>query len=383
MIVQENRTFDDLFNGFRGADTVRVGLKHDGTQQTLTAIKLDPTKDWPHSHSAWLTDYDNGKMDGWDIVKLQSGTLTGTGPYTYVRTADTVPYWTMATQYTLGDRMFQSNTGPSYPAHLYLIAGQALSTISNPGFAPWGCDTPGQTTGTILPSGKTGPKISTCFDVPTIGDLMDTAGVSWRYYAPAVGMAGVQWSAYDSIKHIRFGTDWSRDVISPETSVITDIQDGILANVTYVTPNSQNSDHGGDSKLPYGPAWVASIVDAVGNSQFWNSTAIFVVWDDFGGYYDHVAPLREDYMGLGGRVPLLVISPYAKHGYVSHVQHEFGSILRFIEETFGLPSLGTTDARSDDFADCFDFTQNPPAFSNIPHGTFAPDVMWQPAPDND
>jgi len=129
-------------------------------------------------------------------------------------------------------------------------------------------------------------------------------------------------------------------------------------------PANVNSDHSGSGSKS-GPSYVASIVNAVGTSQFWNSTAIFVVWDDWGGWFDSVPPPQLDRMGLSFRVPLLVVSPWARHGYVSHVQHEFGSILHFTESNFGLGSLGQTDARADDLSDCFDYSQTPPPFKPI------------------
>jgi phospholipase C len=110
---------------------------------------------------------------------------------------------------------------------------------------------------------------------------------------------------------------------------------------------------------------VASIVNGIGHSDLWDSTAILVVWDDWGGWFDHVAPPQLDRMGLGPRVPFIVISPYAKRHYVSHVQHEFGSILKFTEDVFSLPRLGTTDVRSDALRDCFDFMQSPTPFTTI------------------
>ncbi len=113
------------------------------------------------------------------------------------------------------------------------------------------------------------------------------------------------------------------------------LSNGYLANVTWITPVCVTSDHvncGGNE----GPSWVTSLVNAVGESQFWDTTAVFVMWDDWGGLYDHVPPPYEDYDGLGFRVPLIVISPYAKKGYVSHVQYEHGSILKFAEDQFGL-----------------------------------------------
>ena len=171
-------------------------------------------------------------------------------------------------------------------------------------------------------------------------------------------------AAFDAIRHVRFGSDWTSDVITPQTTVLGDIAAGTLADVTWIVPSFPDSDHP-LAASNRGPSWVSSIVNALGASPFWNSTAVFVVWDDWGGWYDHVAPRQLDAMGLGFRVPLIVVSPYAKHGYVSHVQHEFGSILRFAEETFGLPSLGQADARADDLGDCFDFRQTPQPFARL------------------
>ena len=141
---------------------------------------------------------------------------------------------------------------------------------------------------------------------------------------------------------------------------------GKLASFTWITPVCDDSDHvncpGG-----YGPSWVAALVNTVGKSKFWNSTAIFVQWDDWGGLYDHVPPPFEDYDGLGFRVPLLVISPYAKKNHVSHVQYETASVLRFAEDLFGLGQLAAADARANSPApDCFDFAKGPRPFVQIP-----------------
>jgi len=135
--------------------------------------------------------------------------------------------------------------------------------------------------------------------------------------------------------------------------------------VTYVVPEGENSDHaqGGEAT---GPAWVASVVDAIGNSSFWNSTAIFVTWDDWGGWYDHVPPPQKyGVYGLSFRIPLILVSPYAKHAQLIDTQLEPGSVLRFIEETFNLPSLGTTDATSNSASAMFYFTQSPKPFVPI------------------
>jgi phospholipase C len=196
-----------------------------------------------------------------------------------------------------------------------------------------------------------------CFDHPTLFDALDAKGVSYRYYAY---LKGGLWNAPDAIYHIRFGTDWSH-VVTPSTAIFNDISAGTFPAVSWVIPSALASDHATRTDGS-GPSWVASIVNAVGQSSYWKSTAIFVLWDDWGGWYDHVAPQQYNPFELGFRVPLIVISPYAKRGYVSHVQHEFGSILRYIEETFGLQSLGYTDVRADDLADCFNYLQTPAKF---------------------
>jgi phospholipase C len=153
--------------------------------------------------------------------------------------------------------------------------------------------------------------------------------------------------------------------------VLTDVGNGKLASVTWVIPNWPASDHP-EINDGSGPSWVASVVNAIGASQFWSSTAIFITWDDWGGWYDHVAPtVINDGKSWGSgfvygfRVPLVVVSPYAQTGYISHVTHDFGSILKFTEEVFGLPSLGYADAYADDLLDCFNFGQRPMPFRKI------------------
>jgi phospholipase C len=196
-----------------------------------------------------------------------------------------------------------------------------------------------------------------------MGDLLDTAHVSWRYYAPSSADSFFIISAYQAIRHIRFGADWGANVISPESHILTDIAKGNLPQVSWVVPSWANSDHPGADKT--GPDWVASIANAIGESSYWDSTAIIVTWDDWGGFYDHVSPPQIDSMGLGFRVPLIVISPYAKKKYVSHRTHEMGSILRLIEEVFNLPSLGTRDAVSDNLSDCFNLSQTPTPYEKV------------------
>jgi phospholipase C len=157
----------------------------------------------------------------------------------------------------------------------------------------------------------------------------------------------------------------------PQTQVLTDIANGQLAQVTWIIPSGGSSDHA-RSNDGSGPSWVASIVNAIGNSPYWSNTAIIITWDDWGGWYDHVAPkVVNDGVSWGSgyvygfRVPLIVVSPYAKPAYISHNTHDFGSILKFIETTFNLPSLGYADAAADDLSDCFSLTTSPNTFRAI------------------
>jgi phospholipase C len=357
VIMQENRSFDHLFHGFPGADTVDWGSNR-GVRVKLQPTPLGDGPDLDHTHTGWWKEWDQGKMDNF----ANSGTML---PYSYIQPGEVVPYWTMARQYTLGDRMFQSNTGPSFVAHQYMIAGQSGGVADNPGGNIWGCDAkPDARAPLIGPNGVDRPGVYPCFDYKTMADLLDSKGITWRYYAPGKSDLFYMLSAYQAIRHIRFSADWHTDVTSPETRVLTDIAAGKLAQVTWIVPARNNSDHPGSPAL--GPDWVASIVNAIGESKYWGSTAIFIAWDDWGGFYDHVPPPQTDDMGLGFRVPVIVVSPYARRGYISHVTHEASGFLRYTEEIFHLSSLGTRDVEADDFHDCFDYSQPPTPFIPIP-----------------
>jgi len=400
IIVQENRTPDNLFNGFPGADTQNVGINSQGQTIAMQPGDLQTNYDLSHAHKAFVQQYDGGKMDGSDLVSVScpSGSCLSNPSFRYVPQSQVQPYWTMAQQYVLADRMFQTNQGPSYPAHQYLISGTSIASpastslvsenVGLPGIGfntPAGCAAAAGTTvlQIDMTTGIEGNPIYPCFEHQTIMDLLDTKRVSWKYYAPS---AGSIWTAPNSIAHLRNGPDWN-NVIIPETGVLSDIQNNTLSQVSWVIPNGMNSDHP-KGTADTGPAWVASIVNSIGASKYWNDTAIFITWDDWGGWYDHVAPPKlYNAYELGFRVPLIVVSPFAKHGYVSHSVHEFGSILKFTEETFGLGTLGYTDARADDLLDCFDFTQPVGPFRMIQSNRRAADFLRNPhpfsAPDSD
>ena len=237
-------------------------------------------------------------------------------------------------------------------------AGSDLLVSENPASGQPGCLSSEQAqVAAIDPAGSEDHMVTSCFEHQTLADLLDAKNIRWRYYAPVT--TGI-WIAPNSIRHIQAGPDWA-NVVTPETQIFSDIENGQLAQVSWVTPTAAASDH---AKINdgTGPSWVASVVNAIGQSPYWGDTVIFVTWDDWGGWYDHVKPQIVGSYELGFRVPLIVISPYAKPGYVSHVEHEFGSILKFTEENFNLGSLGFTDVRADDLRDCISRQQAPLPF---------------------
>ncbi len=401
IIFQENRSVDNLFNGFRGADTVRSGTNSKGETVALRAVPLTSAYDVTHEHAAFTVERANGRLNGFDRVLSSCEPNRSCPParvraYAYVARRDVEPYFEMASRYAFADHLFQSNEGPSFPAHQYIISGTStiangspLRAAGNP-FSPTGgvgggCDSkPGTIVWLIDPLGNENQATYPCFERLTLMDLLEAKSLTWRYYQAHPG-AGL-WEAPDAIRHIRRSNGFSTRVLSPPKIVLTDIAARRLANVVWVTPTAAASDHAGITDGS-GPSWVASVVNAIGESPYWKSTAIFVTWDDWGGWYDHVPPPQYNSYELGFRVPLIVISPYAKAHFVSHRRHEFGSILRFVEETLGLDSMHTTDTRSDDLSDCFDFSQAPipfhPIEARLPASYFLKQPMSMQDPDDE
>lgn len=406
VIFQENRTPDNLFHDpvliSRGADIASRGVNSLGQVIQLSQVDLANQYDASHAHRDFVKMYDGGKMDGANLIPVFCGKgVTNCPPpnpqFMYVNPADVQPYFQLAEQYTFGDRMFQTNQGPSFPAHQFIISGTSAPTTNSNLFAaenlngpaPAGCIAlSGTTVNLIDPSGEESSAQYPCFEHPTLTDLLEANAISWRYYAPS---AGSIWTAPDAIQHICqaqlqggvlacTGSAWS-NVVIPGKQVLSDIANNQLPQVTWIIPDGSASDHPGTSKD--GPSWVGSIVNAIGNSHYWNNTVIFITWDDWGGWYDHVAPKVINSYEYGFRVPLIVVSPYAKAGYISHNAHDFGSVLKFVEELYRLPSLGYADAQADDFSDCFDFQQKPRPFQTIPTALNAQDFLNDQRPPTD
>jgi phospholipase C len=392
LIVQENRSFNNLFATFPGADGTTTGHIEMEPSCGIYSNKTIPLTESPlvlrtdlnHSFKGYNISRDNGSMDGFDRVVNGGKGLECTAPYQYVDPYDIEPYWELASQYTLAEHMFTTEGSDSFIAHQDLIrggtmveTGEALVNTPTCSVAQgcwWGCDAP-LGTGTSLISennrtkGGKGPfpcSNDFALSYPTLRDLLDGAYLSWKYYTPASSDPdGRLLTAFDAIYPVRYGSEWGTNVNWPETNIFYDISDGSLPAVSWVIPTRDDSDHPG-VKVDDGPSWVASVVNAIGESSYWNSTAIIIVWDDWGGLYDNLSPQQLGYGGLGFRVPAIIVSPYAKPGYISQTDYEFGSIIKYIEQNWNLGSLGTTDQRAKSIIDSFDYSQNPIPFSTIP-----------------
>jgi phospholipase C len=426
VIVQENRTPDNLFQGLcsspfgtsKSCSTSPTGSQYDiqtknwldktsstGTTNPTT-VSLDNAYDPRHTHGAFTSMCDKNssgacKMDG-GANNPCTGTCPSKPPYHYVTNANSIlnPYLTLATSYGWANYMFQTNQGPSYPAHQYLFGGtsapsaadDAVATFASENVSPEvsgtlaGCIAAATTTVELIDTTGENQSIYPCFDHQTMADLFDGINVSWKYYAPS---AGSIWTAPDAISHICVpskptggvctGSDWTKNVILKSAQVLTDISSCNLAQVTWVIPGGQNSDHP-NGNTGGGPAWVASIVNAVGNNAkckdnevYWDNTAIIITWDDWGGWYDHEPPTflagaQGDYQ-FGFRVPMIVVSAYTSAAYVDNTRMDFGTILRFMEHNFGIAegALNFADARSTtDLSEFFNLKQVPRVFQTIP-----------------
>ena len=382
IIVQENRSFNNLLYGFPGATTQSWGYDSHGDKIKLKPIGLQTTWDLEHDSTGFFEACDgtgsypgtNCQMNGFN--EEYSGCGHGGQPacpfgdpeYAYVPHKETKPYFDMGQQYVVADQMYASNfDASSFISHQYIIAAQAESSVNYPEGA-WGCP------------GGSGDEIATvgpdrqipygyqqaCYTDTTLGEEADNAGVTWAFYTSTVSGDGGIWSAYQANQYVYYGPDWSQDVITPQTQFFNDVSNGNLRQISWITPTCENSDHAGCGS-DTGPSWVASLVNAIGESQYWDSTAIFIFWDDYGGWYDPQPPKMLDYDGLGLRIPMIIVSAYAKQGYVSEVQYEHGSILKFVEDQFGLPRLAASDTRATSPQDdCFNFNQSPRTFKPIP-----------------
>jgi phospholipase C len=355
IIEKKSRSFDHYFGTFPGANGATTYIDASGVTHPL-AHASDVQKDTNHSGAAQVKAIDGGKMDKF----AANGLVQFYQP-------DIPNYWQYAKNFTLADNFFSMAKSPSFPNQLFLIAAQNNDAFENPlnasGGIPskYGCDSP---TGTTVKEWHADGSVSyeyPCFDFPTIGDTLNTAGIPWRFYQAGPKTDGYNWSSYDAIKHIRQTSQWQQHVVD-YTQFAADAASGSLPAVSWVTEPKADADKPPKSVCG-GENWLVSQLNTVmNNPTLWSSTAVIVSWDDWGGFYDHVTPPAgptNTNLQYGLRIPVLIISPYAKAGTVDHNLYSFPSVLKFVEDNFNLPSLGTVDGQATSLMNAFNFTQPP------------------------
>jgi phospholipase C len=378
-IVKENRTFDHLYGRFPGADGATQGVRCDGTVVPLERAE-DDSPGATHSFVAGLKAINGGEMNCFDTLD------GGHQGETYVQYwPDQIPnYWRYAEAFTLGDAFFSSTYGPTFIEHFWTIASQTNRYVDNQrplqgqggrdGVLGGYCDDKSERIWSFPKLGdedveaifalEEATDVETlesewfverwpCAEVRTLPDLLEGEGISWRYYTST----SPYHQAFKTIPHVRYGPMWEKVV--PTASFVGDVAARELPAVSWVVPPTPVSDHPGYGALCDGENWTVRTINAIMRSPEWGSTAIFLTWDDFGGFYDHVPPPHIDIYGYGPRVPLLVISPFAKRGYVFDQMSDFSSVLRFIEKLHGLPALTARDRQANDLLGTFDFEQAP------------------------
>jgi phospholipase C len=406
VIMQENRSFDSYFGTFPGADGIPMQngrplpcLDNPKTGSCTRAYH-DPSlvnAGGPHALAAAKSDIDGGRMD-WFVARAVTVSHIGCPPLApncsvnpqhpdvmgYHDQREIPNYWAYAHAFVLQDHMFASNLGWSLPTHLAMVSGWSANCTDD--HDPMSC----HSNATLTATSK-GLHKKRVFPWTDLTYLMAKHHVSWRYYIAAGTQPdcdGDTFTCSPKVQNASTPSIWNPlpqfldvqqtgqlgDIVGSD-AFFRDARAGQLPDVSWVVPSNQNSEHPPQSIGP-GQAWVTRLIDAVMRSPDWKSTAILLAWDDWGGFYDHVAPPKLDSIGYGIRVPALVISPYARHGYIDHQTLSFDAYLKFIEDVFmgGARIDPRTDGRPDsrpdirenapilgDLARDFDFSQKPRA----------------------
>ncbi|MBX6773063.1 MAG: alkaline phosphatase family protein [Chloroflexi bacterium] len=372
-IMQENRSFDSYFGTYPGADGIPPGVCLPNPRGgPCIAPHHDPSplnRGGPHDLSDAVADIDGGRMDGFvarAYVEMgralpvpcppsRASCAPAADPRDVMGWHDSreIPnYWNYARLYVLQDHMFSSVPSYTLPNRLYLLAGQSGGLLRHAQLRP------------------------ATFRFPLIVESLTAHGVSWRYYvtsgqrldpvtgqvidAPAEQQAVTRFSYFNPLPafaQVAASPTLRRSIVDT-SQFYRDAREGHLPAVAWVAPSEPLSEHP-PHDIRLGMAYVTGLVNAVMEGPDWSSTAIFISYDEWGGFYDHVPPPRLGGQEVGLRVPGLVISPYARQGYIDHQIHTPASWLRIVEERFGLPPLTWRDAEADDMIADFDFSQRP------------------------
>jgi phospholipase C len=403
-IVKENRSFNSYFATYPGATGATEGGTITCTEDGCEAGPTVPLKPAPdivdhdltHCFRCGLVAINDGEMNGFNrmngviTVSDDKAPLYGSDLSGYVHyDRSTLPnYWAYADRFVLADHFFTPMYGPTLPEHLYAVAAQSNLIVDNKSTT----DTPGSYCGddtefatrfdpdairgeedrilqlereinanasNAYDIGGYWGKVRLCFDIPVLPDQLEDAGISWKYYANE----NAWMNALQMIRHVYEGDMWEK--VQPPENFVGDVASGDMPQVSWIIPPESYNEHpGGGKSACAGENWTVHQINTIMESPYWESTAIVVVWDDFGGFYDPVAPPQADIMGLGPRTPALIISPYTKAGdnpnggSIDSTVYEFSSVLAFIEDVFGLEPMTERDAQADPLLGAFDF-ENP------------------------
>ena len=385
IIFKENHTFDNYFATYPGADGATQATTSTGEvvplRQWVTKCDLPGMNSWQAAHVDWngglMDAFDKGEESSraWgDLAKYNHGPFVTFAPASGVASGPVAYYWQLAQRGVLCDRYFTSLMGESSPNHMYVIAATSAGRITNEDLVKHTCKV-------IGPDGATydHPNHWTVDEVPTaLPNELEKKGRSWTFIEEGTradllkqALAFLEDNndgsveCLDVVKGLPSFKDRFTRMSSVNKGLASFLANGKAGNVTWIKPACANCEHPGLSEVPTGVKWSQQIVEAIGASPYWNRCAIFITWDDFGGFYDHVAPPQVDNFGLGFRVPCLIVSPYAKKGYVDHTQYEHSSICKFAESLFDLPPMTSRDAAANDMMNAFDFTQKPRPFTEF------------------
>jgi phospholipase C len=420
-IVKENRTFNNYFATYPGAEGATLGGTIECTEGGCSdgpIVRLRPATDvqphdLTHCFRCGLTAINGGKMNGFNrmngVIPMSEDRAAEFGRdlsgYVY-HDRDTLPnYWAYADRFVLADHFFTSMYGPTLPEHLYTVAAQANYIVDNKSTTDhegnYCDDTTEYATRFNPPAARANEErilelerditsngsntydlaeywgsIRLCFDIEVLPDQLEEAGISWKYYANE----NAWMNALQMIRHVRRGSMWRK--VQPPENFVPDVRVGEMPQVSWIVPSESYNEHpGGGKSVCAGENWTVHQINTIMKSEYWESTAIVIVWDDFGGFYDPVPPPQTDIMGLGPRTPALIISPYTRSGesrdggHVDKTTYEFSSVLAFIEQLFGLEPMTARDRHANPLLGAFDF-QNPrfkklvlPLRDECPYGT--------------
>jgi phospholipase C len=363
VLMQENHTFDNYFGTYPGADGEPVGVKMPVDPANPSAGFVTPwhigtstITDISHNATTYVEQFDKGKWDGF-VSALNTRNQDGRIAMGYYDSRDIPYYWNLAGNYVLFDNFFSSAKDGSFANHMYWVAA-------------------------TFPQVKKGQQLSTLLEnVPTIFDRLQAAGVSWKFYVENYD-PGITYRNQASQGNRESQVVWvplvnfDRFIDDPALSshivdlkqYYVDLRQGTLPAVAYIVPSGA-SEHPPESPS-VGEHTVKNLLQELMRSDAWNSSAFMLLYDDWGGWYDHVIPPQVDAAGYGPRVPGLLVSPYAKKGFIDSTQLDFTSVLKFIEANWNIPSLETRDASANNFLSAFDFKQAPrqPAFLSVSYG---------------